>query len=60
MIKVEFVGLDKQKAVRRALDFWYRKLFGTLTLEEFIKKCTWKKLDRDYVVTYRGPKPPKK
>jgi hypothetical protein len=60
MIKVEFVGLTKSKAMRRALDFWYRKMFSVFTLEEFIKKCTWKKKGIDYVVIYRGVMPPEK
>ena len=57
MIKVEFVGLNKSKAIRKALDFWYKKLFGILTLEEFAEMCTWKKVDMGYIVNYKGPKP---
>lgn len=57
MIKVEFVGLNKSRAIRKSLSFWYRKMFGFLTLEEFMKRCTWKKEDKDYVVIYRGPEP---
>jgi len=60
VIEVEFVALSRQKAVRKALDYWFKKFYGHCTLIDFVRKCTWKKSGRDYVVIYRGPKPPKK
>jgi hypothetical protein len=60
MIKVEFIALDRQKAVRKALDYWYKNFYGHCTMLDFVHKCTWKKDGRDYFVIYRGPKPPKK
>ena len=51
MVK-EFVALDKRKALRLALDYWYRNFAGKVTLTEFVAHCTWKKVGTDYIVTY--------
>lgn len=57
MIIKEFVGVELNKAVRRALSFWYSKLSRKCSLMDFVEKCSWKKCDKGYVVIYRGPGP---
>lgn len=49
---MEFVALDKRKALRLALDYWYRNLSNDLKLAEFIKCCAWKKEGIEYIVVY--------
>ncbi len=60
MIEIEFISLTRNQTVRKALGFWYKKMFGIITFEEFIKKCTWKKINKDFIITYRGSEPPRK
>lgn len=57
MIKIEFMALERQKAVRKALNYWYKNFYGQCTLADFVEKCTWKKIGREYIVTYKGPNP---
>jgi len=58
MIIKQFVGLDKNKAARRALDYWYKNFLDVLTLKDFISKCSWRQGEGEVIVTYRGPEPP--
>jgi len=58
MFAKEFVGLNKTKAVRRAMDFWYKNFLNVLTLKEFFSKCTWRKGRGEIIITYRGSAPP--
>lgn len=53
MVK-EFVALDKRKALRKALDYWYRNYAGKRSLAEFLSCCTWKRDGIEYVVIYYG------
>lgn len=55
MIVKEFTGLDKTKAGKRALDFWYKNFLDLLTLKEFFSKCTWRKGGDGVIITYKGP-----
>lgn len=58
MIRKEFVGLNKTKAVKRAMDFWYRNFLNVVKLKDFLANCTWKKESGEVIVIYRGPAPP--
>lgn len=51
MIK-QFVALDKRKAFRLALDYWYRNCAGKVSLQDFSSRCAWKKEGVEYIVTY--------
>jgi hypothetical protein len=53
MNKIEFVGLTKNNAIRRALDYWYKKMSSSQTLKEFLTKCTWEKTDIGFTIIYR-------
>ena len=59
MIKVEFVGLIRSKAIRKALSFWYKEYKDYWTLKEFLSRCTWKQGENETVVVFRGPAPSK-
>jgi hypothetical protein len=58
MIKKEFVGLNKNKAAKKAIDYWYKNFLNIITLRDFLIKCTWKKEGGETIVIYRGPAPP--
>jgi hypothetical protein len=53
MSKIEFVGLTKNNVIRKALDYWYKKISNTQTLKEFLTKCTWKKTNIGFMIIYR-------
>lgn len=57
MIVKTFIGINKQKAVRRAMDYWYRYFKDDCALIKFLSRCAWKKKGKDYIVIYRGPAP---
>lgn len=57
MIIKTFIGLDKGKATKRVLDYWYRNFLNTLTLKEFLSKCTWRREGSEIVIIYRGSAP---
>jgi hypothetical protein len=57
MIIKQFVGFDLNRATRKALDFWYKKLSRDINLMDFIHMCRWTKRAEIYVVIYRGPEP---
>ena len=50
----EFKDRDKTRAARKALDFWYRRFKDQMILKEFLLQCTWKKEEKEVVITYRG------
>jgi len=54
MITVEFIGLSKNKSLRKAISFWYKNLFKNMTLKEFISHCTIKKEGIEYIIIYRN------
>lgn len=60
MIKVTFIDLDKRKAFRKTLDFWYKNFSSARPLREFLLSCSWRKEGRNYIVTYCGPPVPQK
>ena len=53
MVK-EFVALDKRKALRKALDYWYRNYVGQHSLAAFLACCAWKRDGVEYIVTFYG------
>jgi len=57
MIKKEFIGLDKNKALRKALDFWYKNFREEISLKNFISYCSCRIQGIDTIITYRGPAP---
>ena len=63
MVMYVFLGLTEQKAARRAIDFWYRRLRDDMSLMGFLKRCrrgSGKKKGSkvtDFFVVYRGPSP---
>lgn len=57
MIKKEFVALDRQKATRKVLDFWYRNYAKKCTLKVFSERCVGRQKEKQYVITYVGPAP---
>jgi hypothetical protein len=56
MIKIEFISLTKRKAVKKALDYWYKNLYGKMSSQDFVNNCTWKKENNEYTVIYREKK----
>lgn len=52
---IVFVSLTKMKAIRKALDYWYKNFYGKYHSSNFIKNCTWVKINLDYIVIYKGP-----
>jgi len=57
MIEKKFIALEKNRAVRKALDFWYRNFKDTCSLKNFLIRCRWKKEGNDFVIIYRGIAP---
>lgn len=41
MARHEFSASGKARAIRRAVDFWYRTLYGKMSLVEFLARCEW-------------------
>jgi hypothetical protein len=41
MARHEFLASGKAYAIRRAVDFWYRTLYGKISLLEFLSRCRW-------------------
>ncbi|MHA2216323.1 MAG: hypothetical protein ACXACY_10315 [Candidatus Hodarchaeales archaeon] len=58
MVAIKFVGLNKRKVAKKALDFWYRKYRDNYTLVDFFSKCVLKIEGSDFTITYIGPSPP--
>jgi len=57
----EFKGKDRARAIRKALDFWYRNLRNLMVLKDFVACCTWKKEeDGGVTITYRESSTPVK
>lgn len=50
MIEREFIGRDKARAVRKAMDFWYRHFRDRMTLRKFLSHCTWRQEERGIIV----------
>lgn len=57
MIVKTFIGRDKSRAIRKALDFWYRFYKDDVPMIKFFSRCTWKKKENNFFVIYRGPAP---
>lgn len=62
MVMYVFRGCDGRAAVRRALDFWYRRMRSRLSLMEFLGFCrrgSGENANGETVhyVVYRGPAP---
>lgn len=55
---VYFVGLSKNRAVRKAMDFWYKNFRNFKVLKDFFSYCSLVKRGVEFIVVYRGPKPP--
>ncbi len=57
LVKV-FNARNKRRAVRKAIDFWYKELRDDHRLLDFLNMCKWKKIEEAvFMVTYRGPEP---
>lgn len=56
MSAVKFVDLSKNKAFRRAIDFWYKNLKDEKTLKDFLLLCSLEKIGIEYIVSYWGNK----
>jgi hypothetical protein len=54
MIIKRFVASNKRRAVRKAIDFWYKEHKDDITLLDFLAMCGWKKTDLGVVVTFRS------
>ena len=52
MNKIEFIGISKNRALKKAISFWYKKFYNQMTLKEFTKCCTIKKVGFEYIITY--------
>jgi len=57
MIVKTFTALEKKKAIKKMLDYWYKYFKDDCALIKFFSKCTWKKQDDEYFIIYRGPEP---
>ena len=57
MIVKNFIGSDKQRAIRKALNYWYKNFVDNCTMVEFFSRCVWKKEGVNFIVIYRGPAP---
>lgn len=53
---VEFSTSKKVRAVKRALDFWYRNLRGTMSLTAFLSCCDWLERDGQPLLVYDSGK----
>jgi len=51
-----FVGLTKRNVVKKVLNYWYKNCSDQYTLKEFLRQCTIKKEDCEFVVKYHGIK----
>lgn len=49
----KFIGQDKIRTTRKALDFWYKNCRNIITLKEFILDC--KRID-DKIIIYNSSK----
>jgi hypothetical protein len=59
-----FFGLNRQKATRKAIDFWYRHMKNKMDLVAFLKCCrlivqSTNMLSKEYLVIYNGEPPDK-
>jgi hypothetical protein len=57
MIVKTFTDLDKNKATKKMLDYWYNNFRDDCVLVKFFNMCSWIKSEDTYLVTYRGPEP---
>ena len=55
MIIRKFEALDKTRAIRKALDYWYKYYRDDLKLKDFISYCTGIKEEKQYIITFIGP-----
>ncbi|MHC4184251.1 MAG: hypothetical protein ACYSR0_12970 [Planctomycetota bacterium] len=57
MITKEFIDLSQNRVTRKILNFWYKNFRDECYLEDFLSKCIWKRIGKDYIVIYQGPEP---
>jgi hypothetical protein len=54
MALYEFATSEKILAIRRAVDFWFKTLYGKVAFIKFLSCCEWIKKDGQFKLTFNS------